>query len=236
MEEKKLTDEEIAKAILQSIEYSKTITYFDEWGNCKAIMITDIIDLIHRLQAEKESLKKDYIELDLECRDLRTELDNISQTLAKELAEHEEFTKKAKAEIERLTEWKDKLQDTKDELEQQLIDTGFKEYCEENAELRKQVDELKEERENMQAVIFGLEEDKRLLQKQVDELKEKLWKSKQDMMTYHSKTVAEAVKDTAKDIWNDITSYYFSLRVIGNATVELDKLAEFWHKRGVEVE
>lgn len=55
-----------------------------------------------------------------------------------------------KAEIERLTKWKDKLQDTKDELEQQLIDTGFKEYCEENkrltdenAELQKQVDELK---------------------------------------------------------------------------------------------
>ena len=42
--------------------------------------------------------------------------------------------------------------------------------------------------------------------------------------------------DTAKEIWNDITSYYFSLRVIGNATVELDKLAEFWRKRGVEVE
>ena len=46
----------------------------------------------------------------------------------------------------------------------------------------------------------------------------------------------QIVKDTAKEIWNDITSYYFSLRVIGNATVELDKLAEFWHKRGVEVE
>lgn len=41
---------------------------------------------------------------------------------------------------------------------------------------------------------------------------------------------------TAKEIWNDITSYYFALRILGNATVELDKLAEFWHKRGVEVE
>ena len=40
-----------------------------------------------------------------------------------------------KAEIERLTKRKDKLQDTKDELEQQLIDTGFKEYCEENKRL-----------------------------------------------------------------------------------------------------
>ena len=46
----------------------------------------------------------------------------------------------------------------------------------------------------------------------------------------------QAVKDTAKEIWNDITSHYFALRVLGNATVELDKLAEFWHKHGVEVE
>jgi len=56
-EEKKLTDEELAKALLQSIEYSKTITYFDIWGNCKSIFITDIIDLIQRLQAENEELK-----------------------------------------------------------------------------------------------------------------------------------------------------------------------------------
>ena len=63
MEEKKLTDEEIAKAILQSIEYSKTITYFDEWGNCKAIMMTDILDLIHRLQSENERLTRESDEM-----------------------------------------------------------------------------------------------------------------------------------------------------------------------------
>ena len=62
-EEKNLTDEEIAKAILQSIEYSKTITYFDEWGNCKAIMVTDILDLIYRLQDENERLKDEKEEI-----------------------------------------------------------------------------------------------------------------------------------------------------------------------------
>ena len=51
-----------------------------------------------------------------------------------------------------------------------------------------------------------------------------------------AKILKEIAQDTAKEIWNDITSYYFGLRVLGNATVELDKLAEFWHKRGVEVE
>lgn len=57
MEEKKLTDEEVVKAMLQSIEYSKTITYFDEWGNCKSIFVKDALDLIHRLQDENEQLK-----------------------------------------------------------------------------------------------------------------------------------------------------------------------------------
>ena len=37
---------------------------------------------------------------------------------------------------------------------------------------QEEVERLREERENMQAVIFALEEDKRLLQKQVKELKE----------------------------------------------------------------
>ena len=73
---------------------------------------------------EIEELKKDYIELDLECRELRTELD-------KELAEHEEFTKKAKEEIERLTEYNANL-------------NGMcLEFTDKNAELQKQVDGLK---------------------------------------------------------------------------------------------
>ena len=231
MEGKKLTDEEIVKDIQANIAYmydNKT----DEILVDKEDM-RQYLNLIHRLQDEKESLKKDYIELDLECRDLRTELDNISQTLAEELAEHEEFTKKAKAEIERLTEWKDKLQDTKDELEQQLIDTGFKEYCEENAELRKQVDELKEERENMQAVIFGLEEEKRQWEERFKlELEiEKKWGKVQRK---------QAVKDTAKEIYNEIsdndilvitTQEYGSIEVI-----PLERLQEIIKSKGVEVE
>ena len=107
MEEKKLTDEvvvaknaitdeEIAKAILQSIEYSKTITYFDEWGNCKSIFVKDILDLIHRLKKENEELKSPKFA------SWKLKFFNLKEEFDKELAEHEEFAKKAKAEIERL--------------------------------------------------------------------------------------------------------------------------------------
>lgn len=74
-EEKKLTDEEIAKAILQQIEYNAGIPYINEWQQVKTIKFTDILDFINRLQSNNEEMKKDYIELDLECRELRTESD-----------------------------------------------------------------------------------------------------------------------------------------------------------------
>ena len=210
MEEKKLTDEEIVKDIQANIAYmydNKT----DEILVDKEDM-RQYLNLIHRLQDEKESLKKDYIELDLECRDLRTELDNISQTLAEELAEHEEFTKKAKAEIERLTEWKDKLQDTKDELEQQLIDTGFKEYCEENkrltdenAELQKQVDELKKENNDL------------------------LYERQTAFMAGHE----QAVKDMAKEILSEIGKEPCEHAYLNWDCEWFDKVCK---KYGVEVE
>lgn len=74
MEEKKITDEEIAKAILQSIEYSKTITYFDEWGNCKAIMMADVIDLIHRLHSENTEQKAEIERLTEERENMQAEI------------------------------------------------------------------------------------------------------------------------------------------------------------------
>ena len=71
------------------------------------------------------------------------------------------------------------------------------------------------------------------LQKQVDELtafkNEAISTSLYGIGRKDGKAVANA-------IWIDITSHYIALRVLGNATIELDKLAEFWHKYGVEVE
>ena len=108
-------------------------------------------------------------------------------------AELDTTNAKQKAEIERLTEWKDKLQDTKDELEQQLIDTGFKEYCEENkrltdenAELQKQVDELKTRVEYEKE--YG---NIKVAQALADF---KIWKQ-------------QAVKDTAKEILQELSDF-----------------------------
>ena len=84
MEEKKLTDEEI----IHNLEEFASDSDMNETG-----IYAEILDLIHRMQNKIKEQDKEYIELDLECRELRTNLD-------KELAEHEEFTKKAKEKIE----------------------------------------------------------------------------------------------------------------------------------------
>ena len=57
MEEKKLTDEEIAKAILQQVEYNAGIPYIDEWGKVRTIKFMEILDFIHRLQGEKQVIE-----------------------------------------------------------------------------------------------------------------------------------------------------------------------------------
>lgn len=90
---KKLTDEEIIKAYFEDCNEDFCHTCPLSETDCCA----EILDLIHRQKATIEQQNKEYIELDLELRELRTGLD-------KELTEHKEFTLKAKAEIERLTE------------------------------------------------------------------------------------------------------------------------------------
>ena len=57
-EEKKPTDEEIAKAILQQIEYNAGIPYINEWQQVKTIKFTEILDFIQHLQGENAGLKE----------------------------------------------------------------------------------------------------------------------------------------------------------------------------------
>lgn len=134
MEKKKLTDEEIAQALLQNIEYSKTLTYFDKWGNHKAITITDIIAFINRLQDDKQKVVQDYY-----CE--RQTCDEQKDIIAKQ-----------KAEIERLTEGNEILKgNTPLVVGRSLGKTirakllAFDRMKEQNAELQKQVDELKKD-------------------------------------------------------------------------------------------
>ena len=133
MNEKKLTDEEVAQALLQNIQYGKAITYFDKWGNHKSIKVADILDFIYRLQDEKQKVVQDYY-----CE-------------AQHCDVQKDIIEKQKAEIERLTE------------ENEYLDMCGKQFladyqkCEvERAELENQVDELKKERENVQKILYEL--------------------------------------------------------------------------------
>ena len=114
------------------------------------------------------------------------------------------------AEIERLKEtytcntykdsWKNKFFKAQEEVETQ------RKIIEYHDSLQDEVAMLKEERENMQAVIFALEEDKRMLQNFKDEaISMSLYgKGRKDGEEVAHK---QAVKDTAKEILQDL--FYF---------------------------
>lgn len=203
MNEKKLTDEEIIKALeigSKCCEHNY-LEYWELVGTCQ-----NALDLIHRLQAENAGLKSE---------------------LKRELAEHEEFTKKAKTEIERLTE--EKTESAKTAVE----------VIEQNIELQKQVDELKEENGKLVTIgnRFALERNN--LREELDELKKKLRKIKQDMMTYHVTTIAEVVKDAVPlAIQRFINQLHIDkiIRVDSDLGKELLKEKEFVLKRYYSVE
>lgn len=102
MEEKKLTDEEIVKA-LEHCYHNRSCEYCyhnDENGSgeivCRSRLMEKALDLIHRLQDENKQLKSNKFA------SWKLKFFNLKEEFDKELSEHEEFTKKAKAEIERL--------------------------------------------------------------------------------------------------------------------------------------
>lgn len=218
MEEKKLTDEEI----IHNLEEFASDSDMNETG-----IYAEILDLIHRLQNKIKEQDKEYIELDLECRELRTNLD-------KELAEHEEFTKKAKEEIERLTR---ELNDTVSMNEMYI------KKVEENAELQKQVDELKKP-------INGKFKDNNALNKAYKSLEKEFTKRSQRLRELQNKEnkeqviecygilkgcdmVKQAVKDAAKEIFTELLKEFSKRKSCGNADVVVREMATW---KGVEVE
>lgn len=87
MDEKKLTDEEILKTLEEMA------------SECPANFSGSVLDLINRLQAEKEELKNEYVKLDLECQKLQTE---NAELKSPKFANWKVKFFKAQAEIERL--------------------------------------------------------------------------------------------------------------------------------------
>ena len=142
MEQKKLTDEEIVKA-LEHCSHNRSCEYCyhnDERGSgeivCRSRLMGKSLDLIHRLQKENEELKSPKFA------SWKLKFFNLKDELKKELAEHEEFAKKANAEIERLT--KEEYEKRKgfsreevDEISETAIKNSRKETAEEFAEMLK---------------------------------------------------------------------------------------------------
>lgn len=95
MEEKKLTDEEIVKELINESNRG-------EWSNISFIdcvevrVLKNAIDLIRRLQKENEELRSPKFA------SWKLKFFNLKEEFDKELAEHKKFTQRAKSEIERL--------------------------------------------------------------------------------------------------------------------------------------
>lgn len=67
MEEKKLTDEEMIKALEMHACNGRKYS-FEEWDRCKTVTQSDILDIIHRLQSENAEQK--------------AEIERLTETLA----------------------------------------------------------------------------------------------------------------------------------------------------------
>lgn len=101
MEEKKLTDEEIVKAFSNCADHNDCCEcpLWEEMKRRNCVCREIVLGVIHRLQSENELLKNDYLELDLECRELRTKNDEIEKQLADKKAEEGEIYEWAKKNI-----------------------------------------------------------------------------------------------------------------------------------------
>ena len=93
-EEKKPPDEEIAKAILQQIEYNAGIPYINEWQQVKTIKFTEILDFINRLQKT--------IKYKTDC---YNELCNMNNDMACEISEQKDKIERLKINLANEKKW-----------------------------------------------------------------------------------------------------------------------------------
>ena len=141
MNDIKLTDEATIDSLKEmAIKFSKD-TYVNR-------VLVNAINLIHRLQDENNQLKSNKFA------SWKLKFFNLKDELKKELAEHEEFTKKAKAEIERLTE------------ENEYLDMVAKQALTDYQNTQVQVDELTDK---LGKVLSGIKADELLIAKGVEQ-------------------------------------------------------------------
>lgn len=145
MEEKKLTDEEVVKALeccskSWDCNNCKRVKANNNRFICSEKLMKDCLDLIHRLQDENAEGKARI-----------KELTSIAEYQQHSNIERWGIIQEKDKEIERLTE------------ENEYLDMCGKQFladyqkCEvERAELENQVDELKKERENVQKILYEL--------------------------------------------------------------------------------
>jgi chromosome segregation ATPase len=235
MEEKKLTDEEIVKALecCGELDNCFDCPIMVEMKRRNFICREVVLDLIHRLQAQNAEYERKLTDGEL-----------VSKEWHDEQVGHAELViEEQKAEIERLKEDRNQLalcnkglQDGINEYQADNAELGRK-----NAELQKQVDELKDERENMQAEILRFE-DMKFTQEHCDLYDEnealKQWLKRLNADLEYEKNwgkiqAKQAEKDTAKEILGVILAKEFEK---GDYLTD-DELHELFKERyGVEVE
>lgn len=215
-DEKKLTDKEMdclhdiyTSDCEECHVFDEACPLFDE--GCNKILPKAIKKLIHRLQDENKTLKTE---------------------LRKECEEHEEFTKQAKEEIERLTE-----------------ENGYLKQCADNfladyQKAQKQVDELKEERD----VFKNLFEHCNNSSITIDQIIESMNSFYREQAEHLAELkIEQAVKDTAKEIFEKIFGVLFCFTTQGKSEEynegfiqclsEIDeRIQKLAKEHGVEVE
>lgn len=200
--------------------------------NGKVIEFTtgDILDLIHRLQSENAEIKKWY--------DTQSELyNNLQEESQMQKAEIERLTiaeKQYLAEIERLN---GNCGRYNIKLEEQIKETydyihKYDKLKKRNAELQKQVDELKEKIMNLKSAMTD-----RVLRKSYDSLLtmpediEEIFGDAYE--SEFNKFLGQSVKETAKEIFTDLLKEFSIRKSCGNADVVVREMAQ---RKGVEVE
>ena len=128
MEEKKLTDDEIVKA-LECCEDDENVNCEDcplVRESC-AVIRKYALDLIHRLQSENERLKKRHgvallrnDDLDLENYELKKQVEKMKADITKAVEDYKKEMTKAMEEVEKKIE----------EIQQQAVKYTAKEICE----------------------------------------------------------------------------------------------------------